>query len=225
MKNMKKMSAILLISICIVAVIICVIVTIVLNNDSRELEKESEKLNTLVAETSDGERIETEYTRIDNDKFFFKVPVNFVRWDDETIMKKYSGNVPDIVFSNEETTVNLILSFTEDIIANDQIEVYKNSAEITFTEIGEIIESDCYEVDGHNVGRIKAVSYTHLDVYKRQLWVWSWRLFRRVCCRLSLFRLLSPFKKWLRNMLWSKNFRPWRLWAARMLYVLIKQEL
>ena len=166
MKNMKKMSAILLISICIVAVIICVIVTIVLNNDSRELEKESEKLNTLVAETSDGERIETEYTRIDNDKFFFKVPVNFVRWDDETIMKKYSGNVPDIVFSNEETTVNLILSFTEDIIANDQIEVYKNSAEITFTEIGEIIESDCYEVDGHNVGRIKvSTPAADTDIY------------------------------------------------------------
>ena len=166
MKNMKKMSAILLISICIVAVIICVIVTIVLNNDSRELEKESEKLNTLVAETSDGERIETEYTRIDNDKFFFKVPVNFVRWDDETIMKKYSGNVPDIVFSNEETTVNLILSFTEDIIANDQIEVYKNSAEITFTEIGEIIESDCYEVDGHNVGRIKVITPAAVtDIY------------------------------------------------------------
>ncbi len=166
MKNMKKMSAILLISICIVAVIICVIVTIVLNNDSRELEKESEKLNTLVAETSDGERIETEYTRIDNDKFFFKVPVNFVRWDDETIMKKYSGNVPDIVFSNEETTVNLILSFTEDIIANDQIEVYKNSAEITFTEIGEIIESDCYEVDGHNVGRIKVITpAADTDIY------------------------------------------------------------
>ncbi|MBS5736647.1 MAG: hypothetical protein KHW62_01330 [Clostridiales bacterium] len=166
MKNMKKMSAILLISICIVAVIICVIVTIVLNNDSRELEKESEKLNTLVAETSDGERIETEYTRIDDDKFFFKVPVNFVRWDDETIMKKYSGNVPDIVFSNEETTVNLILSFTEDIIANDQIEVYKNSAEITFTEIGEIIESDCYEVDGHNVGRIKVITpAADTDIY------------------------------------------------------------
>ncbi len=166
MKNMKKTPAILLISICIVAVIICVIVTIVLNNDSRELEKESEKLNTLVAETSDGERIETEYTRIDNDKFFFKVPVNFVRWDDETIMKKYSGNVPDIVFSNEETTVNLILSFTEDIIANDQIEVYKNSAEITFTEIGEIIESDCYEVDGHNVGRIKVITpATDTDIY------------------------------------------------------------
>ncbi|GEM_PF-1835938 len=166
MKNMKKMPAILLISICIVAVIICVIVTIVLNNDSRELEKESEKLNTLVAETSDGERIETEYTRIDNDKFFFKVPVNFVRWDDETIMKKYSGNVPDIVFSNEETTVNLILSFTEDIIANDQIEVYKNSAEITFTEIGEIIESDCYEVDGHNVGRIKVITpAADTDIY------------------------------------------------------------
>lgn len=166
MKNMKKTPAILLISICIVAVIICVIVTIVLNNDSRELEKESEKLNTLVAETSDGERIETEYTRIDNDKFFFKVPVNFVRWDDETIMKKYSGNVPDIVFSNEETTVNLILSFTEDIIANDQIEVYKNSAEITFTEIGEIIESDCYEVDGHNVGRIKVITpAADTDIY------------------------------------------------------------
>ena len=166
MKNMKKMSAILLISICIVAVIICVIVTIVLNNDSRELEKESEKLNTLVAETSDGERIETEYTRIDDDKFFFKVPVNFVRWDDETIMKKYSGNVPDIVFSNEETTVNLILSFTEDIIANDQIEAYKNSAEITFTEIGEIIESDCYEVDGHNVGRIKVITpAADTDIY------------------------------------------------------------
>ena len=166
MKNMKKTPAILLISICIVAVIICVIVTIVLNNDSRELEKESEKLNTLVAETSDGERIETEYMRIDNDKFFFKVPVNFVRWDDETIMKKYSGNVPDIVFSNEETTVNLILSFTEDIIANDQIEVYKNSAEITFTEIGEIIESDCYEVDGHNVGRIKVITpAADTDIY------------------------------------------------------------
>ena len=166
MKNMKKTPAILLISICIVAVIICVIVTIVLNNDSRELEKESEKLNTLVAETSDGERIETEYTRIDDDKFFFKVPVNFVRWDDETIMKKYSGNVPDIVFSNEETTVNLILSFTEDIIANDQIEVYKNSAEITFTEIGEIIESDCYEVDGHNVGRIKVITpAADTDIY------------------------------------------------------------
>lgn len=166
MKNMKKTPAILLISICIVAVIICVIVTIVLNNDSRELEKESEKLNTLVAETSDGERIETEYTRIDDDKFFFKVPVNFVRWDDEAIMKKYSGNVPDIVFSNEETTVNLILSFTEDIIANDQIEVYKNSAEITFTEIGEIIESDCYEVDGHNVGRIKVITpAADTDIY------------------------------------------------------------
>lgn len=158
MKNKKKTGMIIFGVVCAVIVIACLVIQLVLKNEDKKLEQESEKYETLVTETKSGVKVETEYTHIDDKKFYFKVPKSFHALDYETITKKYQGNVPGVVFSNDETTINLAISSTEDSMKDQKIESYIKSMEKLLKETSEVIDTKLYKVDGHNVGQIKLVS-------------------------------------------------------------------
>lgn len=158
MKNKKKIGMILFGIVCTVIIIACVIIQIVIKNKDKELEKESQKYETLIVETPSGNKIETVYTQIDNKNFYIKVPKNFQQLDYETIIKKYNGDVPNIVFSNDETTINIAISMTDNKMNDNQIKEYKEYMEELLKDYGEIIETDYYNVDNHNIGQIKLFS-------------------------------------------------------------------
>lgn len=157
--------------ICVVVIVaVCIVVQVVLNKDTERMKEESKKLETLVTQTKSGQTIETEYTHVDENKFYIKVPKTFKQLDYETIIQKYSGDVPKIVFSNEETTINLAISITDNNMKNNQISSYQTYMEGILKNNAEIIDTDYYEVDKHNVGKIKLVTEgVDTDIYNNMI--------------------------------------------------------
>lgn len=158
MKNNKKAVSIIFGVICIIIVLVCIIIQIVIKNESKKLEKESQKYETLIAETESGNKIETEYIHVNEEEFYIKVPKDFNQLDYEIINRKYSGDVPDIVFSNDETTINVAISLTENQMKDSQIKGYIKYMENVLKNNSEIISTNVYKVDNHNVGQIKLIS-------------------------------------------------------------------
>lgn len=158
MKDKKQIEVVIFGIICIVTIIVCLIIQFAIKQEDKKLQKESEKLEILTVKTKSGIEIETEYLNFDNSKFYLKIPKNFKKLDYETIIKKYNGNVPNIVFSNDDITINVTVGLTNNKMNNTQIESFKEIIEKILKNNSEIITSDLYEVNNHNVGKIKLIS-------------------------------------------------------------------
>lgn len=156
MKDKKQKRTVIFGIICAVIIGVCLVIQFVIKKEDKELQKE--KLEILTIKTESGIEIETEYYSFNNSKFYLKIPKSFKQLDYETITKKYNGNVPNIVFSNEETTINVAVSLTDNEMSNTQIKSYKEAMENLLKNNSEIITSDLYEVSGHNIGKIKLIS-------------------------------------------------------------------
>lgn len=142
----------------IIPIILVVVGLLVYPSDKSETEttKAYEKTEAE-SEKNESSFVETDYISIE-DKFYLKVPANFKRLDDEMIAEKYNGDVPDIVFSNDEVNINIAVSFTENQMTDSQIKEYKEYMETLFQAVGKIVSTDYYNVDNHNVGQIKLIS-------------------------------------------------------------------
>ena len=158
MKDKKQKITVIFGIICAVIIGVCLVIQFVIKKEDKKLQKEKEKLEILTIKTESGVEIETEYYSFDNSKFYLKIPKSFKQLDYETITKKYNGNVPNIVFSNDETTINVAVSLTDDKMSNAQIKSYKEAMENLLKNNSEIITSDLYEVSEHNIGKIKLIS-------------------------------------------------------------------
>lgn len=170
MKDKKKIGKIVFGVVCVVIIMVCVIIQIVVKNEDKKLEKESQKYKTLVVETTGGQKIETEYIHINDKKFYIKVPKSFKQLDYQTIIKKYNGDVPNVVFSNDETTINIAISTTENEMKDSQIKEYKEYMESLLKDNSEIVETNYYNVDSHNIGQIKLISNaTDTKIYNNMI--------------------------------------------------------
>lgn len=154
--NKKKLGIIIFTVICVIVVAICIVIQVVINKQAQELEKESQKLDTLLTTTTSGVEVETEYIRVEENKFFVKVPASFRALTSEEISQKYSEDVPSVVFSNDEGTINVSINMTDNDMKNNGIKKYINN--LLRENNREIISSNYYKVDNHNVGQIKSIS-------------------------------------------------------------------
>lgn len=170
MKNKRTMGKIIFAIICIVIIVICISIQIIMNKETKEMQERSEKLEQFVLQTESGQEIETEYTHVDDNQFYIKIPTNFQQLDIETISKKYNGEIPNIVFSNDETTINIAISLTENEMTDKQIKPYKEYMEKILENNSEIIDSDYYKVDNHNIGQIKLMTKaTDTNIYNNMI--------------------------------------------------------
>lgn len=158
MKKGNKTVKVVLSVIFTIIIIACIIIQVVIANDNKRLEKESQKYETLTTQTKSGEQVETEYIHIEENEFYVKIPTKFKQLDYETINKKYNGDVPNVVFSNDETTITIAISITENEMRNDQIGSYKEYMEKILKNNSEIISSNLYKEGDHNIGQIKLMS-------------------------------------------------------------------
>ncbi len=166
----KKSIKITLGVLCIGVVLICLCIQFVLNKDTKKLEKEEEKLKTLTIKTKSNKEIECEYVHVEDNQFYIKIPKKFQSLEQEIILKKYSGDVPDIVFSNEETTINVAISLTENKIENNSIKSYIASMEKLLKNTSNILDTKIYKVDGHTVGQMKLITpASDTDIYNNML--------------------------------------------------------
>ena len=154
----KKIGLIIFFVVCAIFVAVCLAISFVMNKQTEELEKEAEKYETLVTTTKSGEQVETQYIHVGEEKFFVKVPTAFKQLDSETINQKYSGDVPDIVFSNDEVNINVAISMSENEMHNVQINSFGKQMEESMKSLGEIISTNYYTVDGHDIAQLKLVS-------------------------------------------------------------------
>lgn len=144
--------------IVVVFVIACGIITLLLNQDTKRLEEEQKIYSTLDTTLKDGTKIETQYYNLDDGKFFVKVPKNFTQMDAETIAIKYpNAEAPNIVFTNEETTINVAISLTEHVLPDNQMETYLENVKKTLVNFQDV-KATTFQRDHHTVGEIEFVS-------------------------------------------------------------------
>lgn len=162
--NKKKVGLTIFYSACVIFIIVCIIIQVKVNKETEELEEEAKKFESLVTTTKSGGQIQTEYTHIESNKFFIKVPTSFRQLTSEEINQKYIGNVPGTVFSNEDGSINVAINMTENGMKNDEISAYKIQMEnIAKENSWKVISSNYYEVDNHNVSQIKMISSVNND--------------------------------------------------------------
>ena len=152
----KKIAISIFLGLCIIIIIICVIIQVIMKKETEKLETESEKFNTFITITNGGTEVKTDYIQVEDNTFFVKVPTSFKQLTSEEISQKYSNAIPNEVFSNEEGTINVTINITEKDMKNEGIKNYLEN--LLKENNGEIITSNYYEVDNHNVGQIKLIS-------------------------------------------------------------------
>lgn len=126
-------------------------------HETEGIDPNDKKDEILIFETVKGNKIETEYIPIDH-KFYLKIPKNFEQLDYDIITQKYSGDIPDMVFSNEEANINVAISLTENRIKNSQIDAYTDYMEQLFSNYCEVVDTNSYTIGNYNVGQIKLIS-------------------------------------------------------------------
>ena len=170
MKKGNKTVTVVLGAIFAIIIIACIIIQVIIANEDKKLEKESKKYETLTAQTKSGEQIETNYIHIEENEFYVKIPTTFKQLDYETINKKYNGDVPNIVFSNDETTINIAISITENEMKNEQINDYIQYMEKILKNNSEIVATNYYKEGNHNIGQIKLISKaTDTNIYNNMI--------------------------------------------------------
>lgn len=141
--------------IVIVIALVAIAIGVASNNNGSAERADQDNLSI---ENGKGEEIKTEYYHVGDNKFFIKIPTDFHTLTTSEINKKYSGEVPDIVFSDADSKVNIAISISDAEVRNEQIEEYLNVMIELLESSGDIIKSDYYEVNSHNVATIKVAT-------------------------------------------------------------------
>lgn len=170
-KDNVKMLQMVLVSLVVAIILIgCYIVPKYILSGEKEVVKENNK-ETFEVTRNDGVVIKTEYYTFDNDKFYLKIPKEFDSMASDILSVKYpNGNVPTYVLTNEETTINVVVNVTKDKINNESITPFLESMKQTLETSSEIIESNVYEKENHNIGEIKFISKAvDTDIYNHMI--------------------------------------------------------
>ncbi len=123
----------------------------------KELEKEWKKLETFTVKIKSGLGVEGDYIHFKDRQFYIKVPLQFRQLSLEEVTTKYRGDIPDIIYSNDDATINVAIRLTDNTMENDKIKDYQKDLEVLLNNNAKILEENYYEVDGHNVGEIKFI--------------------------------------------------------------------
>ena len=145
----KNLNVCLIISIAVL--IIWAIITI---PNITKTENLSEIENTLVITTNNGNNIETQYEMFDG--FKIKIPSEFKIMSDEIVNVKYpNGNAPSLVYTNDKTTINVVLVMNDVTMKNNQIEEYVKTMESTYKNYSKDVKLKFWERNNHKIGEME----------------------------------------------------------------------
>ena len=145
----KNLNICLIISIAVL--IIWAIITI---PNITKTENLSEIENTLVITTNNGNNIETQYEMFDG--FKIKIPSEFKIMSDEILNVKYpNGNAPSLVYTNDKTTINVVLVMNDVTMKNNQIEEYVKTMESTYKNYSKDVKLKFWERNNHKIGEME----------------------------------------------------------------------
>ena len=145
----KNLNVCLIISIAVL--IIWAIITI---PNITKTENLSEIENTSVITTNNGNNIETQYEMFDG--FKIKIPSEFKIMSDEILNVKYpNGNAPSLVYTNDKTTINVVLVMNDVTMKNNQIEEYVKTMESTYKNYSKDVKLKFWERNNHKIGEME----------------------------------------------------------------------
>ena len=145
----KNLNVCLIISLAVL--IIWAIITI---PNITKTENLSEIENTLVITTNKGNNIETQYEMFDG--FKIKIPSEFKIMSDEILNVKYpNGNAPSLVYTNDKTTINVVLVMNDVTMKNNQIEEYVKTMESTYKNYSKDVKLKFWERNNHKIGEME----------------------------------------------------------------------
>ena len=145
----KNLNVCLIISIAVL--IIWAIITI---PNITKTENLSEIETTLVITTNKGNNIETQYEMFDG--FKIKIPSEFKIMSDEILNVKYpNGNAPSLVYTNDKTTINVVLVMNDVTMKNNQIEEYVKTMESTYKNYSKDVKLKFWERNNHKIGEME----------------------------------------------------------------------
>lgn len=148
----KNLNVCLIISIAVL--IIWAIITI---PNITKTENLSEIENTLVITTNKGNNIETQYEMFDG--FKIKIPNEFKIMSDEIVNVKYpNGNAPSLVYTNDKTTINVVLVMNDVTMKNNQIEEYVKTMESTYKNYAKDVKLKFWERNNHKIGEMEFIT-------------------------------------------------------------------
>lgn len=152
----KTKSLIIVLVITIVILIINAFVTIpnITRNDSYVEE-------SLEITSQSGLQVSTKYESFDG--FKIKIPTSFEIMSDEIVKVKYpNGNVPSVVYTNDDTTINVAVVLSDANMKNSEIKKYMKSMEAMYDNT----KINFFERNGHTVGETEFVtSAVDTDIY------------------------------------------------------------
>lgn len=116
--------------------------------------------NSLVVENGKGEKVETAYANFNEGKFRLKIPTSFKSLDSNKIKEEYGENAPNVIYVNNDASdqkadVTVSITNSKEAFSNDQVKTYLETMKSIFKVGADSIDSNYYEVDGHNVGTLK----------------------------------------------------------------------
>lgn len=144
-------------------------IQIYLNQDTERLKKEQKKYATFDIKTKSGEIIKTKYYNFKDGSFYLKIPNQFKIMDEETKQIKYPNNSPSFVYTNEQTTVNIVVNITETSLKNSQVKDYLKVVKKTFADY-EILSTKTTKKDNYWIGLIEFISQANdTDIYNHMM--------------------------------------------------------
>ena len=73
--------------------------------------------------------------------FISEIPKSFSQMDADMIARKYPGEAPEYVFTNEETTINVAVSVSDAALEDSQIQQFIDYMEQVLSQSCQVLES------------------------------------------------------------------------------------
>lgn len=157
--NICKIIFAIIVAIAIVAVATELVVNLIIKNSEE----------TVVVENGKGDKVSLKYVSLGDYKYRVLVPASFKKLTDEEIKADYgTSDAPDLVYSDDNDTVNIAFSAPEGTLTNSQIKDYLDTMKTILSTGMKVLSTSTYEADNHTVGIIKLVSdFDGVEVYNQ----------------------------------------------------------
>lgn len=106
-----------------------------------------------------GEEIKAQRVGLENYDYTIAIPTDFEKLSDEKIKETYgTTEAPELAYANPDDTVQIVFSAPNNTLKDEQIAEYLNAMKLILSTSMEVLDSNAYEVDGHNVATLKVLS-------------------------------------------------------------------
>lgn len=158
----KSLKGLLILSIVIILINGAILIKNIFGNDNQDIRKIQ---STLEITSNTGKVIKTQYESFDG--FKIKIPTEFKIMSDELVNIKYpNGNPPSLVYTNDRTTINIVLVLNDVNIKNSEIEEYVKSMESLYKDYADNIIINFFERNNYKVGEIEFITHAEdTDIY------------------------------------------------------------